>query len=131
MEMVSATETGDLLGRLEAMPLQELLAQSRALRHEGHGRSISYSRKVFIPLTHLCRDVCAYCTFAKTPKKGARPFLLPDEVLAIARAGEAAGCHEALFTLGDKPELRYAAARDALKRLGFDTTIEYLEAVCA
>ena len=101
------------------------------MRRAGHGNVISHSRKVFIPLTQLCRDVCGYCTFAKTPREVEKPYLSPDNVLAIARAGENAGCREALFTLGDKPELRYGAAREALNRLGFDTTVDYLEAVCA
>src|SRR5438045_8346147 len=95
-------------------PLPELIAEAAALRDAGHGRLISYSRKVFIPLTKLCRDVCHYCTFAERPRSGRSAYLSPEEVLAIARAGDAAGCTEALFTLGDKPELRYAAARDAL-----------------
>jgi len=131
MEMISPVESNQLLAALEAMPLQELLGRARDLRLEGHGNLVSYSRKVFIPLTQLCRDVCGYCTFAKTPKQVARPYLMPEEVLAIARAGEAAGCMEALFTLGDKPELRYAAARDQLRQLGFATTVDYLEFVCA
>jgi FO synthase len=87
---------------------------------------VTYSRKVFIPLTKLCRDVCHYCTFAQPPTRGERSYLSRDEVLAIARAGAAAGCHEALFTLGDKPELRYRAARDELAALGHETTVSYL-----
>jgi FO synthase len=112
-------------------PLPRLLAEAARWRDEGHGERVSYSRKVFIPLTHLCRDVCHYCTFATTPRDGQRAYLSPDEVLAIARAGKAAGCHEALFTLGDKPELRYRVARDELNTLGYTTTIEYLAAMCA
>ena len=81
---------------------------------------------MFIPLTKLCRDVCHYCTFAAPPKRGERAYLTIDEVLEIARAGAAAGCHEALFTLGDKPELRYRAAREELAELGCATTLEYL-----
>ncbi len=107
-----------------------MLAEAQALRQQGHGRVVSYSRKVFIPLTRLCRDTCAYCTFATTPGKVAAPFLSPDEVLAIAASGRRAGCHEALFTLGDKPELRYPAARAALQALGYTTTAEYLTAMC-
>jgi FO synthase len=113
------------------VPLAELMAEAAALRDSAHGRLISYSRKVFIPLTKLCRDVCHYCTFAQVPRAGKPVYLTPDEVLAIARAGAAAGCTEALFTLGDKPELRYQAARDALKALGHETTISYLTAMCA
>src|SRR5256885_2505408 len=112
-------------------PLAELLAEAAALRDSTHGRLLSYSRKVFIPLTKLCRDVCHYCTFAQVPRAGKPVYLSPDEVLTIARAGAAAGCTEALFTLGDKPELRYQAARDALKVLGHETTISYLTAMCA
>jgi FO synthase len=87
---------------------------------------VTYSPKVFIPLTKLCRDVCHYCTFARPPRRGERSFMTADEVLAVARAGAEAGCHEALFTLGDKPELRYRAAREELAELGCETTIEYL-----
>ena len=107
-------------------PLGDLLAEARSLRKAGHGRLVTYSPKVFIPLTKLCRDVCHYCTFAQPPRRGQRAYLRADEVLEIARAGEAAGCHEALFTLGDKPELRYRAAREELAELGCETTIEYL-----
>jgi FO synthase len=110
--------------------LSGLMADAGQLRDRGHGRLISYSRKVFIPLTHLCRDVCHYCTFAERPRAGQPAYLSPDQVLAIARAGQAAGCTEALFTLGDKPELRYHAAREALAALGYGTTIEYLTAMC-
>ncbi len=111
-------------------PLAELMREAAALRDEGHGNLVSYSRKVFIPLTTLCRDVCHYCTFATTPQPGRRAYLSADEVLAIARAGAAAGCQEALFTLGDKPELRYRQAREELDALGHTSTIEYLAAMC-
>src|SRR3954468_7598965 len=107
-------------------PLEDLCAEARALRDEGHGRLVTYSPKVFIPLTKLCRDVCHYCTFAGPPRRGERAYLTIDEVLEIARAGAAAGCREALFTLGDKPELRYRAAREELASLGCATTLEYL-----
>src|SRR3990172_8046219 len=88
-----------------------LLSEAERTRDEGHGVRISFSRKVFIPLTRLCRDVCHYCTFATTPGKLKGAYLTPDEVLGITRAGLAAGCREALFTLGDKPELRRPEAR--------------------
>src|SRR6202522_2223535 len=117
--------------RLEQAPLAELIDAAGRLRDEGHGRHLSYSRKVFIPLTHLCRDVCHYCTFAERPRAGRSAYLSPDEVLTIARAGVSAGCTEALLTLGDKPELRYRAARDELAGLGYETTIDYLQAMCA
>jgi FO synthase len=93
-------------------------------------RIVTYSPKVFIPLTKLCRDVCHYCTFAQPPRRGERAYMSGDEVLTVARAGAEAGCHEALFTLGDKPELRYRAARDELAELGCDTTLEYLARMC-
>ena len=91
---------------------------------------VTYSPKVFVPLTKLCRDVCHYCTFARPPRRGERAYMTADEVLAVARAGVEAGCHEALFTLGDKPELRYRAAREELAALGRETTIEYLARTC-
>lgn len=110
--------------------LEPLLLRASSLTQEGFGQRVSYSRKVFIPLTHWCRDVCHYCTFAAPPRKGDRPFLDLDQVLDIARAGARAGCDEALFTLGDKPEWRYPAARAALKEKGFASTLDYL-AHCA
>ena len=91
---------------------------------------MTYSPKVFIPLTMLCRDRCGYCTFAKAPARVTSPYLLPEEVLAIARAGEEAGCHEALFTLGERPELRYPAARRWLDEHGFASTVDYLAHAC-
>jgi FO synthase len=107
----------------------DLLAAARARRDLGHGTRVTYSPKVFIPLTKLCRDVCAYCTFAERPRQDRNPYLAPDEVLAIARAGAATGCREALFTLGDKPEARWDAARAALARLGYASTLDYLAAM--
>jgi FO synthase len=115
---------------LLTLPIDTLLEQARALTLSGHGSRVSYSRKVFIPLTRLCRDVCHYCTFATTPKQLGAAYLTPDEVLAVARAGVTAGCREALFTLGDKPELRYPTARKVLAELGYASTIAYLEAMC-
>lgn len=94
----------------------------------GHGTVVTYSRKVFIPLTQLCRDVCRYCTFAKAPRSLTSPYLSIEQCVAIARAGAAAGCKEALFTLGDQPELRYATARLALDAIGHATTLDYLAA---
>jgi FO synthase len=106
--------------------LGPLLHAAARRRDAVHGSVISYSRKVFIPLTGLCRDVCHYCTFAHPPRKNERAYLSLDEVLAIARAGQAAGCKEALFTLGDQPERRYRSAADELFRLGHRTTLSYL-----
>ena len=134
-----AQRTGDLASnpygtdRLEhdellRMPLEVMMESAQSLTQAGHGRLVSYSRKVFIPLTQLCRDVCHYCTFAKAPRRLEAPYLSMDQVLAIARAGAAAGCKEALFTLGDQPELRYAAARRGLEQLGYATTLDYLAA---
>jgi FO synthase len=115
---------------LAVLPTGELLEPARRLREEGHGRLVTYSPKVFIPLTKLCRDVCHYCTFAAPPKRGERAYLTAGEVLEIARAGAAAGCREALFTLGDKPERRYRVAREELAALGCATTIAYLARMC-
>jgi 7,8-didemethyl-8-hydroxy-5-deazariboflavin synthase CofG subunit len=94
------------------------------------GRTITYSRKVFIPLTNLCRDRCAYCTFARQPGDGIAHTMTPDEVLAVARAGRRRGCKEALFSLGDKPELRYPDYRAWLRKRGLESTIEYLQTMC-
>ena len=95
-------------------PLDELMAEARRLRADATGALVTYSPKVFVPLTTLCRDVCGYCTFARPPRRGEQSYLAEDEVLAIASAGAAAGCTEALFTLGDRPEARYRAARAEL-----------------
>jgi FO synthase len=116
----------DDIRSLMGAELGALMTRAASLRDGFHGRVQSYSPKVFIPLTHLCRDVCHYCTFARPPKRGETGYMTLDEVLAVARAGAAAGCTEALFTLGDKPELRYSAARDELARLGHETTLSYL-----
>lgn len=109
--------------------LEALLHAASQVRDQGHPANITYSPKVFIPLTHLCRDVCHYCTFANPPRQGETVYLSEEEILKIARAGVEAGCHEALFTLGDKPELRYRAAREALAQMGYATTIDYLAAM--
>ncbi len=104
----------------------QLAAAAARSRDLGHGTLVSYSRKVFIPLTHLCRDVCHYCTFAQTPRHIPQAYLPVDEVLEQVRAAGELGCQEALFTLGERPELRYRAARDALATMGFASTLEYL-----
>ncbi|MGH9278985.1 MAG: 5-amino-6-(D-ribitylamino)uracil--L-tyrosine 4-hydroxyphenyl transferase CofH [Acidimicrobiales bacterium] len=108
----------------------DLLAEASARRDRLTGRRITYSPKVFVPLTRLCRDRCAYCTFATAPARVDSPYLSPDEVLAIARAGAAAGCHEVLFTLGERPEERYPAARVWLDAHGWPSTVDYLAAMC-
>ena len=116
----------EVLALADVDDLGLLLATAARRRDHGHGSVVSYSRKVFIPLTKLCRDVCHYCTFAHAPRAGEPAYLSHDAVRAIARAGNEAGCKEALFTLGDKPELRYRAARDELNGLGHRTTLSYL-----
>ena len=116
----------DVLALATTEDTQSLMRVASSLRDVGHQNTISYSRKVFIPLTHLCRDVCHYCTFAQVPRKLQAPYLTPEQVLKIAQDGAKAGCKEALFTLGDKPELRYKAARDGLKELKQDSTLSYL-----
>src|SRR5688572_31446588 len=103
---------------------ETVISAAAALRDATTGGRITFSKKVFIPLTKLCRDSCGYCTFAHPPRPGERAFLTIEEVLEIARAGEAAGCREALFTLGDKPERKWQEARDDLHEMGYETTIE-------
>ncbi len=112
-----------ITGRRDVAPL---LAEARRLRDEGKGRTVTYSRKVFIPVTTLCRDTCTYCTFAKPPGAGGE-YLSPDDVMAIARAGERYGCTEALFTLGDVPEARWPQAADFLQGQGMSSTIDYVQ----
>jgi FO synthase len=102
------------------------MAEARRTRAAGWGTLVTYSPKVFVSLTTLCRDVCGYCTFARPPRRGERAYMSMEEVLEIARAGAAAGCHEALFTLGDQPERRYKVAREELRALGCETTLEYV-----
>ncbi len=111
-------------------PLGQLQARARRVRQEAHGNRITFSPKVFIPLTMLCRDRCGYCTFAKAPARVESPYLSLEQVLDIARAGRAAGCHEALFTLGEAPEERYPAARAWLDDHGWTSTVDYLIAAC-
>ncbi len=130
--LLSTVENGEpptaeqALSSLTGAEAAELMPLAEALTVAGFGTTVTYSRKVFIPLTHLCRDVCHYCTFAKAPRKLAAPYLTPEQVLAIARAGQNANCKEALFTLGDKPESRYAVAAATLAAQGDSSTLEYL-----
>ena len=116
--------------QLLATPLDELTAAARAVRDTAHGTRVTYSPKVFIPLTMLCRDTCGYCTFAQPPARLAAPYLTPEQVLAIARRGAETGCHEALFTLGERPEERYEVARRWLDEQGYASTVDYLAAMC-
>ncbi|MFN0165204.1 MAG: 7,8-didemethyl-8-hydroxy-5-deazariboflavin synthase CofG [Bryobacteraceae bacterium] len=118
------------LMRATGWELQELFAAADEVRERRTARTITYSRKVFLPLTNLCRDRCAYCTFARQPGDPAAHTMTPDEVVAVAEAGKRAGCKEALFSLGDKPELRYPSYRDWLEKNGYGSTIEYLAAMC-
>ena len=120
------SRTREALALAEHADPAALLEAARARRDIGHPAVVSYSPKVFIPLTQLCRDVCRYCTFAQAPRALKAPYLSVDEAVAIAEAGARAGCHEALFTLGDQPERRYRVARAALAALGHETTIDYL-----
>ncbi len=131
-QILASADSGNALSDEEIFQLSEcdvtaeLMQVAAKLRNQGHQNVVSYSRKVFIPLTHLCRDVCHYCTFAQVPRKLRAPYLSPEEVLEIASNGARAGCKEALFTLGDKPELRYQAARNGLKSLHQESTLSYL-----
>src|SRR2546425_568938 len=124
--MLSAAEAHHLVGA----PLEELVAEAGRVRDRGHGDRVTFSPKVFIPLTMLCRDRCGYCTFAKPPARLDAPYLSLDDVLDIARRGAAVGCHEALFTLGEAPEERYPAARAWLEEHGYGTTVDYLVDAC-
>jgi FO synthase len=110
--------------------LPELLAAARAAKERFKPRVITYSRKVFLPLTNLCRDYCGYCTFRRDPGEPGAHTMTPEEVLAVARAGEKLGCTEALFSLGDKPELIFPEMRETLRHLGYKSTLHYLEAMC-
>jgi FO synthase len=125
---LSVLEAEWLLGA-RGPALDELMTISSQLRDLGHGKTITYSRKVFIPLTMLCRDHCHYCTFAKPPARLESPFLTPEQVVAIADAGRAQYCKEALFTLGDRPEDRYPVAKRWLAERGYHSTLDYLRAV--
>jgi len=126
-QRMNETDPAKLYQSLQAHSLSELLNTAQSLRTSQFNTLTTYSPKVFIPLTKLCRDVCHYCTFAAHPKPGQRAYMSKDEVLQIATAGAEAGCKEALFTLGDKPELRYQVARDELESLGYNSTVAYLK----
>jgi FO synthase len=134
--LLRGAEGGAPLSSVEALLLYErastptLLAAAGAVRARAKGATVSYSRKVFIPLTTLCRDYCGYCTFRKDPGEPGAHFMTPDEVLALAVAGRNAGCKEALFSLGDQPEAVFPEAREFLRRQGFARTLEYLAAMC-
>ena len=111
-------------------PVADLCAAAARLRDRGKGKIVTFSPKVFIPLTHLCRDFCGYCTFRQNPQAAPRLYMSPEEVLAVAQAGQRLGCTEALFTLGERPEQRYPEARQWLAHRGYGSTLEYLTAMC-
>ncbi|MGE0858435.1 MAG: radical SAM protein, partial [Gammaproteobacteria bacterium] len=127
--LLAAAEAGrapsdeDALALATCDDLPALMASAARLRDAGFGNGVTYSRKIFIPLTQLCRDVCHYCTFAQAPKRVTEPYMSLEAVVELARQGQRLGCKEALFTLGERPELRYKTARDALARLGFASTL--------
>jgi FO synthase len=125
-----AQEVAVQLLRCDDEILPELLASARALKQQYRPSVITYSRKVFIPLTNLCRDYCGYCTYRRDPGEAGAHTMSPDEVLSVAKAGEKLGCTEALFSLGDRPEALFPEMRETLKRLGYRSTLHYLEAMC-
>ena len=134
-EVIAKAKAGTVLSDADAFSLlaasdsatPEICAAASTMRDRAKGKTITFSPKVFIPLTHLCRDFCGYCTFRKDPKQAGKDlFMTPEQVLDVARAGAALGCTEALFTLGERPEQRYPEAREWLAHRGFRTTLEYL-----
>jgi FO synthase len=137
-DLLNQFGTGEAISReaaeqLIACPdsdLPLLLAAAQQVRARHKGKIISYSRKIFLPLTNLCRDYCGYCTFRRDPGQSGARTMTPDEVLAVCREGESLGCTEALFSLGDKPEAIFPEMRDTLRRLGFHSTLHYLESMC-
>ncbi|MCH8745993.1 MAG: 7,8-didemethyl-8-hydroxy-5-deazariboflavin synthase, partial [Chloroflexi bacterium] len=123
-------ESAALVG-VDGSRLKDLCAVAAQLRNQGKGTTVTFSPKVFIPLTRLCRDFCGYCTFRQDPSSTVGDlFMTPEAVLDVARAGQRLGCTEALFTLGERPEQRYPEAKAWLERRGFSTTLEYLAHVC-
>jgi len=134
-DVIAKAKAGSAPSGAEALALlavgpdatQEICAAAASMRDQGKGKAVTFSPKVFIPLTHLCRDFCGYCTFRKDPKQAGKDlFMTPEQVLDVANAGAALGCTEALFTLGERPEQRYPEAREWLEHRGFRTTLEYL-----
>src|SRR6266478_9731469 len=116
--------------RSDAEVLPSLLSAAQVARARFKPAVITYSRKVFLPLTNLCRDYCGYCIFRRDPGESGAHTMIPEEVLAVARAGEKLGCTEALFSLGDKPELLFPEMRETLRHLGYNSTLHYLEEMC-
>ena len=130
-ETAIVTDLAELGRDLLRMPLAEAMGRAAEIRRAAWGDTVTYSRKVFVPLTNMCRDTCGYCTFVKHPDDPDAAILDPETVLRMARDGEARGCKELLFSLGEKPELRYAQARAALGRLGYARMTDYLADMCA
>lgn len=120
----------EALALAQSAPLDELLETACEVRRQGKGNVVSFSKKVFIPLTTLCRDYCGYCTFRKDPGQPGAHFMTPEEVLALAEQGRRAGCKEALFSLGDQPERIFPEARELLRKKGYARTLDYLAAMC-
>ena len=116
---------------LQSADLGELMSKASSIRHSVFGNTITYSRKVFVPLTNMCRDTCGYCVFVKHPSSSEAKLMTPGEVSAVVRTGERLGCKEVLFSLGEKPERRYADARRRLQVLGFTRLTDYLAEMCA
>ncbi|MFQ6030119.1 MAG: 7,8-didemethyl-8-hydroxy-5-deazariboflavin synthase CofG, partial [Dehalococcoidia bacterium] len=128
-----ASLDASVIEQLAAVPehqLEELCYLAATLRDQGKGKVVTFSPKVFIPLTRLCRDFCSYCTFRQDPTTASSLYLEPEQVLAVAQAGQRMGCTEALFTLGERPEQRYPEAKDWLIRRGYHSTLEYLTDMC-
>src|SRR5215469_3616078 len=130
MERVGRPSREDALTFAATASLDELLEAASEVREQGKGKTVSFSKKVFIPLTTLCRDYCSYCTFRKDPGQPGAHFMTPEEALALAEEGRRAGCKEALFSLGDQPERIFPEAREFLLRQGFTRTLDYLAAMC-
>lgn len=126
----SAQSREEALALSQASSLNELLAAASEVREQGKGKTVSFSKKVFIPLTTLCRDYCSYCTFRKDPGQAGAHFMTPEEVLGLAEQGRRAGCKEALFSLGDQPERIFPEAREFLRQQGYARTLDYLAAMC-
>jgi len=118
------------LGTVKGVELERLQEQASAIRDRHWGHTLTYSRKVFVPLTNMCRDDCGYCTFVQKPGSANARVMTPDQVMAVVREGEAMGCKEVLFSLGEKPELRYKEAKDALTELGYESMTDYLKVMC-
>ncbi len=128
--MPISRETALGLIAIDDADLPALLSIASDLKRRAHSDRVTYSRKVFIPLTNLCRDYCGYCTFRRDPGEPGALTMSPDQVLEVAHAGEKMGCTEALFSLGDKPELAFAEMRETLRHFGYRSTLQYLEAMC-